>query len=363
MPSFRNGLAKVGRVYYMKFKYKGQTIHESTGCEHKVAAEQVLKRKREDLALQAAGILAARDTPTLKDALSSWCAAQEGVMVPAHIGNVRSAIQLHLKNLLTMRLDEITTPVVESARADYLRSKGRGYRPGQKNEWELAHTPGGANKLVQHLSSVIGWSISQGWIEARPFNVKPLKPQERAKAVVWPEQVGAFLKAADEGRHEHSGTAIRLMIGLGLREEEALGAKWEWLDQRRRVYIVGASKSRKLREIPLPDWLFEHLISIWEVEGKPLFGFILLAADGKPHRKGYTEKPVDRCAEELGIVGLHPHRLRATFATAHYEAGTPLSQIQQMLGHRDPETTLRYILQRPHDQAEAQRKVAMAMRL
>ncbi len=362
MPSYKNGLAKVGRVYYMKFKYKNQTIHESTGCEHKATAEQVLKRKREDLALQAAGLISAIDTPTLGDALNSWCTAQENVMVPAHIGNVRAALQLHFKNLLPLRLNEITTSVVESARAEYMRSKGRGRRPGQ-GEWELSHTAGGANKIVQHLSSIIGWAISQGWIEKRPFDLKPLKAQERTKAVVWPEQVGPFLNAADEGRHEHSATVIRMMIGLGLREEEALGARWEWLDQRRKVYIVGASKNRKIREIPLPDWLFEHLTAFRKEGGNPTDGFILLAKDGKPHRKGYTEKPVDRCAASLGIIGLHPHRLRATFATAHYEAGTPLSQIQQMLGHRDPETTLRYIVQRPHDQAEAQRKVAAAMGL
>ena len=32
-----------------------------------------------------------------------------------------------------------------------------------------------------------------------------------------------------------------------------------------------------------------------------------------------------------------------------------------MLGHRDPATTLRYIVQRPKDQAEAQELVAAAM--
>ena len=59
--------------------------------------------------------------------------------------------------------------------------------------------------------------------------------------------------------------------------------------------------------------------------------------------------------------GLHPHRLRASFATTHFEAGTPLSQIQQMMGHEDPETTMRYIVQRPKDQAVAQERVSELM--
>lgn len=35
-------------------------------------------------------------------------------------------------------------------------------------------------------------------------------------------------------------------------------------------------------------------------------------------------------------------RLRATFATLHLRAGTPLKEVQSMLGHADPRTTLIY---------------------
>ena len=57
----------------------------------------------------------------------------------------------------------------------------------------------------------------------------------------------------------------------------------------------------------------------------------------------------------------HLHGLRASFATTHFEAGTPLSQIQQMMGHSDPETTMGYIVQRPRDQAAAQERVSELM--
>lgn len=63
------------------------------------------------------------------------------------------------------------------------------------------------------------------------------------------------------------------------------------------------------------------------------------------------------------IHGLHPHVLRATFATAHWEAGTPLSLITAMLGHEDPQTTMGYIRQRARDAKKAQTKVAESMGL
>ena len=65
----------------------------------------------------------------------------------------------------------------------------------------------------------------------------------------------------------------------------------------------------------------------------------------------------------MGIQNLHPHVLRASFATGHFEVGTVLSQIQQMMGHASPETTLGYIFQRPVEQAISQERLAEKMGL
>ncbi|KAB2861869.1 MAG: site-specific integrase, partial [Anaerolineae bacterium] len=45
--------------------------------------------------------------------------------------------------------------------------------------------------------------------------------------------------------------------------------------------------------------------------------------------------------------GFNPHDTRRTAAALAYEAGMPLPQIQKMLRHKDPGTTLRYIGQKP----------------
>lgn len=368
MPRFRNGLAKVGRVYHYKFSLYGKDYHGSTGCETKEAAEQVLRRMRENLAFGKVGLPPHKVMPTLAQTLEDWTRAQAGVSVERHVANVRSAILLHLNPLLSLTLNQLGNQVVEDARTAYLNRKGRGHRPGQEGEWELAHTLGGANKVVQHLSSVVGWAVRRGVLERMPFQVVPLKPKPTLKGILWPELVQAFLVEADRGRRypghafPHSATAMRLMLQLGLREDEALGARWEWLDRRRRVYMVGQAKDRQLREIPVPDSLLEHLDRVlgpWA--GVSPSGFILRGPNGEPHGPGFTAKPMGRCAEEIGLQGLHPHRLRASFATTHFEAGTPLSQIQQMMGHEDPATTQKYIVQRPKDQAAAQERVSELM--
>ena len=369
MPRFKNGLAKVGRVYHYKFEFRGRAHHGSTGCETRAAAEQVLQQLRNNLALEAAGVRQApRALPTLAKTLEDWTRAQHGASAERHVANVRSAILLHLKPLLQLQLGELDNQMVEDARTAYLNCKGKGHRPGQEGEWELSHTLGGANKVVQHLSSVVGWAVRRrvGALDRMPFKVKPLKPEPEMKSILWPELVQLFIAQADAGRKlkahafPHAATAVRMMLALGLREGEALGATWQQLDRRRNVFRV-YGHDRELREIPVPAHLLEHLDRVLGPTTALPSGPILLAEDGAPHRAGFTAKPVDRCAAAVGVEGLHPHRLRASFATTHFEAGTPLTQIQQMMGHEDPETTMGYIVQRPKDQAQAQETVADLM--
>lgn len=86
----------------------------------------------------------------------------------------------------------------------------------------------------------------------------------------------------------------------------------------------------------------------------PRLGLVFPASDGKPHRQGWLRQALARGAAELGIPVLGIHRLRATFATLHLRAGTPLKVVQKMMGHADPRTTLIYQEVSTEEQAEAQ---------
>lgn len=363
--------------YEVKRKSLGGKINGDTGIgSTRALAEAWLLKHKENLSAQRVGLTLPQDAPTLRKALERWEEAMGGVVNPRHLVNMRAAILTHCAKALERPLPELTNEVVETIRKDYLTTKGRGYRTGQRWEAEREHTAGGANTVLKMLRSLLNWaaSLKTMGITSCPFKLKDLRPDEKHEAVLWPEQVQQALAEADRGGYDwadpdrtappHSATAIRLMIGLGLRETEALHAAWERLDLRRQVYVATKTKSGRKREIPIPDWLLLHLEAIRPKDVKA--GLILPTAileDGTqvPHHKTFTAKPVARIGTKLEVQGLTPHRLRATFATAHFEAGTPLSQIQQMLGHADPQTTMRYIVQRPKDQAKAQAKVAKAM--
>lgn len=365
-------LAKVGRFWWCDFVLYGVHVHRSTKCVSKADAILRCKGWWQEIVDRHDGRSPEKAAPTLSKALDAWEKVQTGQVGDLYVVNMRCAVCTHAKDFLETPVDQLDNLAIMKIRAAYLACDGVGYRTGQDWEAVRKHTEGGANGVIKMLSALIGWCVEAGMITARPFKVKKLRPQPKPEGIVWPERIQEFYAEADRGGPQHvakdpkkraaqvrpiphSAIAIRLMGGLGLREEEAVGALWEWLDRRRNVYIVGESKDRALREIPVPEWLMEFLEGIRN--GKES-GLILPAKDGRPHHKNFTQKPVDRIAAKLEIPGMTPHRLRATFATTHFEAGTKLSQIQQMMGHEDSETTMGYIVQRPVDQAEAQERVA-----
>jgi integrase/recombinase XerC len=54
------------------------------------------------------------------------------------------------------------------------------------------------------------------------------------------------------------------------------------------------------------------------------------------------KRPLECCAA-TGITGLHLHDLRHEAGSRMLEAGWPLQQVQEMLGHADPKTTGIYL--------------------
>lgn len=55
---------------------------------------------------------------------------------------------------------------------------------------------------------------------------------------------------------------LRVMTGLGLREGEALGMRWEWFDMDNRTYSVGKAKGRESRMLPIPEWLWTAIFAL-----------------------------------------------------------------------------------------------------
>ena len=326
MPRYRNGLSKVGKVYHYCFRIHGEQFKGSTRAADRASAEKVLAQKRKEALFGPPEPVVV--IPVMKDHVRNWLDTHRPTHSVQHLKSVEHLTRNWIIPALgDLRVNRVNTQAVLNLRRQILE-KGR--------------SPATANLVLRVLKLLLNFAIRLDLIEKIPFKVQQIKTQKPPRPTIPPNRMKDFLAAVDQrATSPQAATLIRLMVGLGLRESEALEARWKWLDLTSHTYTVGRSKTRTPRTIPVPSWLWSHLLEM----PKTLSEFICPCPDGTAHRGQVTKKTLARAAKDLGIEGITPHSLRRTFATLHAQQGTALSDLQGMMGHASPVLTLLYIQQ------------------
>ncbi len=324
-------------IYQVRFTVGGVRQKHSLKTTIKGQADAEAVRIYTEATTRAQGREPIQTIAKLRDA---WLAANSRT---ASLGHYRNVSTWEPCGLEKVPLDRCTTELVELARETF--AKGR--KPATVNGW------------TRILNLLGGWAIRRGQIRALPWRVKMAKVQKAPRKTLPAAKIRGWIAAAEATAFKSNrwqiGTALRLMVGLGLREQEALGAHWEWLDWDRKTYTVGKAKGFEARVIPAPDWLLA-----WLLPKKADLGLVL--GEAKP--AGFCRKAIAGANALCSTPGISAHRLRGTFATLHSEAGTPIQVIQQMLGHKSATTTMLYLeahLEKAEDQqAKVAEKMGMA---
>lgn len=320
------GLSKVGEYWHYSLKVNGQRFHGSTRAKDLATAKLVFEDLRKE-ALKGQLRIISR-IPTLAELVREWAKVHKQVHSSRHIRNVEDYARIWLLPMLgSTRVDRITTVNVLGVRNHLL---------------EVGRSPVTANNLLRVLRLLCGYAIKVHYLERLPFAVQPLRVQRKPRPVLAANGIQTFLSCLDRRtRNPEIRVMLRVMIGLGLRESEVLGMRREWLDPNQRTYTVGKAKGKEARVLPVPDWLWAAIHSI----PRTLSPWLFPASDGSQHRPHFCIKALQRVCAELNLGNITQHRLRATFATLHAEAGTPLTDIQGMLGHKQITTTMLYVEQ------------------
>ncbi|WP_308620195.1 tyrosine-type recombinase/integrase [uncultured Desulfovibrio sp.] len=132
--------------------------------------------------------------------------------------------------------------------------------------------------------------------------------------------------------------ALRLLLLTGARKSEILKAQWENVSFEQRLLTVPLSKSGKPRHIVLSDAAIAVIRAIPRKAG--ISWLFPGHAEGKPLSDLYLFWK--KLRNELGLNALRIHDLRHTFASFLVNSGHSLYEVQKMLGHADPRTTMRY---------------------
>jgi len=130
---------------------------------------------------------------------------------------------------------------------------------------------------------------------------------------------------------------VTLALHTGMRRGEILSLKWRDIDFSRKIITLLKTKSGERREIPMDEIIYETFLTLPKHKASP---YVFCYKDGKPIRdiRGSFQKAM----EDAGIKDFRFHDLRHTFASQLVMMGIDLKTVQELLGHKTFEMTLRY---------------------
>ncbi len=324
MAGFKNGLQKVGGVYHYCFRIHKKQFKGSTRAHDLQTAKKILENKRLEALLGKP--TSQKEVPTFSALVKEWLSAHARTASAGHCQGVEHISRIWLTpHLGTIRIDQVTQGMILETRSRML---------------EAGRSMATANHLLRVVKLLWNYAVAAGFIEQVPFKVKALRIQRKPRPTVPASRVPDFLAAVDAQSHSpQAAVMLKVMLGMGMRESEVIGMRWAWFDLDQRTYTVGKAKGKEARVLPVPAWLWKDIQSL----PSTLSGLVFPGEDGKPHHSHFCRRVLQRACKDLGLVGVTMHRLRSSFASLHAEAGTPITEIQGMLGHKNIATTMIYV--------------------
>ena len=248
---------------------------------------------------------------------------------PSEVDSKRQIVRDHLDPFFgSRRLDEIGVEHVERFKAQQLAKKLK---------------PKTVNNHLTVLRRLLAVACDWGKLGAVP-PIRWLKvPAPEFRFFDAGEGARLVDGAAPEWR-----SLLVVALRTGLRQGELLALRWEDVDiiacrlvVRRSVTRgrVGTPKNGRTRTVDLSD----EAVSALRVLHSRLRGeLVFCASDGRMLTKGETKWPLYSACRRAGLPRAGWHVLRHSFASQLVMAGVPLKAVQELMGHRTIEMTMRY---------------------
>ena len=166
---------------------------------------------------------------------------------------------------------------------------------------------------------------------------RPKKPSILPK-VINAQDIKKLFEVTTNLKHN---TMLKLCYGMGLRVSEIVNLKITDIDSKSMQVLIEKAKGKKDRYANLPLSILEQL-RVYFKEYTPK-KYLFEGQYGEQYSIRSAQQVFKDALQKAKInkdVGIHS--LRHSFATHLLEAGTDVTFIQQLLGHNDLKTTLRY---------------------
>ena len=198
--------------------------------------------------------------------------------------------------------------------------------------------PATCNRILSVFKSMFTLAVSHNVLLFSPCAcVQPFRILQLRERHLTADEAHRLMQAL-RGSSRQETRALQLLLLTGARKSEILRARWEHVRLEQRRLTVPLSKSNKPRHIALSD---EAIAIIRALPHRPDCPWLFPGhTPGRPLSDLYLFW--NHLRQKLGLDDVRIHDLRHTFASILVNAGHSLYEVQRLLGHSDPRTTMRY---------------------
>lgn len=183
-----------------------------------------------------------------------------------------------------------------------------------------------------------------------PAMSEAAKANERTKKALTPAEADKLIRQwhGDSDKEKRNRALAAVLLLSGLRRAEAAALVWDDVDFEHGVLTIRHGKRDKAREVPLAGDFALEALKDWQMAQPAGYRYVFTPVKpngvcGADHAITGTDVYriwVATC--KLAGIEAKPHDARRTFITEGLATGTPISSMQQIVGHERGETTLRY---------------------
>jgi len=183
-------------------------------------------------------------------------------------------------------------------------------------------------------------------VSGNPANtVKGAKREDKEPGILYKEQYKALLYEASDNIRDYA--IIMTFLQTGIRLSELVNLRVDDVDFEHRILTVRQGKGKKDRQIPLVDEAAKALRNYLRYRNTELIvddDIFFLAKNGTSLNVSSVKYIVAKYVKKAGIrKKVSVHTLRHTFGAHKADKHMGIATLQELMGHKKKETTLKYI--------------------
>lgn len=198
------------------------------------------------------------------------------------------------------------------------------------------------DNVRRNLSSFFSWLEEENHILKNPVRrIRKIKVGVTVKEIISDEKIEIIRDACKKIRDL---AIIDMLYSTGIRVGELVNLDITDINFNERECVV-FGKGDKERTVYFDAKTKLHLTKYLNERNDS--SKALFVTYNKPYRRlqiSGVEIIIRNLGRSLGYYDIHPHKFRRTMATRAIDKGMPIEQVQQLLGHKQIDTTMKYAM-------------------